>query len=101
MRALGFEAKKTDVLKILKDCDHQSTGKIVFSDFQDVSECQSCVLFTCMLSLVMVALCNRADRYIFILFLSSFFLSSSFFPRLISAVDVYHTSEHGVALVRI
>ena len=33
----------------------------------------------------MVALCNRADRYIFILFLSSsfFFL---FFPRLISAV---------------
>jgi len=39
MRALGFEAKKTDVLKILKDYDHQSTGKIVFSDFQDVSEC--------------------------------------------------------------
>jgi len=38
MRALGFEAKKTDVLKILKDYDHQSTGKIVFSDFQDVSE---------------------------------------------------------------
>jgi len=31
--------------------------------------------------LVMVALCNRADYYIFILFLS-FFL---FFPRLISA----------------
>jgi len=26
------------VLKILKDYDHQSTGKIVFSDFQDVSE---------------------------------------------------------------
>jgi len=37
---------------------------------------------------VMVALCNRADHYIFALwFLSSFFLlSSSFFPRLISAV---------------
>ena len=35
-------------------------------------------------SLIMVALCNRADHYIFILFLSSsFFL---FFPRLISAV---------------
>jgi len=33
--------------------------------------------------LVMVALCNRADHYIFILFLSFFFLS--FFPRLISA----------------
>ena len=40
-------------------------------------------------SLVMVALCNRADHYIFILFLlssssSSFFFL--FFPRLISAV---------------
>jgi len=34
--------------------------------------------------LIMVALCNRADHYIFILFLCSFFLCSSFFiPRLI------------------
>jgi len=52
--------------------------------------------------LIMVALWNRADHYIFILwFLSS---SSSFFPRLISAaapLDVYHTFTHGVALVRI
>ena len=43
--------------------------------------CVLCAIF-------MVALCNRADHYIFILFLSSssssfFFL---FFPRLISAV---------------
>ena len=43
-------------------------------------------------SLVMVALCNRADHYIFILFLSSSSSSSSsfffffFFPRLISPV---------------
>ena len=36
-------------------------------------------------ALVMVALCNRADHYIFILFLLSFFLLL-FFPRLISAV---------------
>ena len=37
--------------------------------------------------LLMVALCNRADHYIFILwFLLSFFLSSFFFfPRLFSA----------------
>ena len=46
------------------------------------------LLFVCFF---MVALCNRADHYIFILFLSSsfFFLllsSSSFFPRLVSAV---------------
>jgi len=38
-----------------------------------------------LLHIIMVALCNRADHYIFILFLS-FFLSSSFFPRQISAV---------------
>ena len=34
----------------------------------------------------------------------SFFVLSSFFPRLISVgrrLDVYHTSTHGVALVRI
>jgi len=48
---------------------------------------------------IMVALCNRADRYIFILFLSLFFLSS---PNLSGRrLDVYHTSAHGVALVRI
>jgi len=50
--------------------------------------------------LVMVALCNRADHYIFILFLllSSFFFFSS--PNLSSRIlDVYHTSAHGVVLV--
>jgi len=52
MRALGFEANKTDVLRILKDNDHQSTGKIVFSDFQDVSKYQLCVLYTYLLGLV-------------------------------------------------
>jgi len=47
----------------------------------------------------MVALCNRADHYIFIRFLSSFFFSS---PNLSGRrLDVYHTSAHGVALLRI
>ena len=46
----------------------------------------------------MAALCSRCRHYIFVLFR----LVLSFFPRLISAVaDVYHTSTHGVALVRI
>jgi len=53
---------------------------------------------------IMVALWNRADHYIFalwIFFLLSFFL---FFysPNLsVRRLDVYHTSTHGVALVRI
>ena len=48
----------------------------------------------------MVALCNRAEHYIFALwFLSIFFFSS---PNLSGhRFDVYHTSTHGVALVRI
>ena len=50
-------------------------------------------------SFIMVALCNRANHYIFILFLSSSFFFSS--PNLTGRrLDVY-TSTHGVALVRI
>ena len=55
-------------------------------------------------ALIMVALCNRADHYIFALW----FLSSSIFyffyssPNLSGCrLDVYHTSTHGMALVRI
>ena len=47
----------------------------------------------------MVALWNRADHYIFILFLLlSFFSSPNLSGR---TLDVYHTSTHGVALVQI
>ena len=56
-------------------------------------------------NIIMVALCDRADHYIFILFLlSSSSSSSSFFssPNLSGRkLDVYHTVAHGVALVRI
>jgi len=49
----------------------------------------------------MVALWNRTDHYIFILwFLSIFLFFSS--PNLNGrTLDVYHTSTHGVALVQI
>ena len=49
----------------------------------------------------MVALWNRADHYIFILwFLFIFYLFS--LPNLSGrTLDVYRTSTHGVALVRI
>jgi len=56
---------------------------------------------------IMVALCNRADHYIFALsFLSSIFFFFFFFfyssPNLSGRrLDVYHTSTHGMALVRI
>ena len=53
-------------------------------------------------ALIMVALCNRADHYIFILFLSSFFFFFFSSPNLSGRrLDVYHTLAHGVALVRI
>ena len=51
--------------------------------------------------IIMVALCNRADHYIFILFLSSFFFFFSSFNLSGRRLDVYHTLAHGVALVRI
>jgi len=52
-------------------------------------------------AIIMVALWNRADHYIFALwFLSSIFFLSS--PNLSCCrLDVYHTSTHDVALVRI
>jgi len=50
----------------------------------------------------MVTLWNRADHYIFapwfLLILSIFFSSPNLSRR---RLDVYHTSTHGVALVRI
>jgi len=102
------------------------------------AKCSKYIVISCLKSdasldlkfLFMVALCNRADHYIFILFLSSssfFFLLYgrppyaigqtiyifmlfllllllSFFssPNLSGRrLDVYHISAHGVALVRI
>ena len=40
MRALGFEVRKVDVLKILKDYDRAGTGKISFDDFTEVGQSQ-------------------------------------------------------------
>nr|CAB3230143.1 centrin-3-like [Phallusia mammillata] len=36
MRALGFEVKKADVLKVLRDYDREGTGSIGFEDYNDV-----------------------------------------------------------------
>lgn len=41
MRALGFEVKKVDVLKILKDYDREGNGKITFEDFSEVGKFQA------------------------------------------------------------
>ena len=38
MRALGFDVKKADVLKVLRDYDKDNNGKIFFDDFNEVSE---------------------------------------------------------------
>ena len=50
----------------------------------------------------MVALWNRADHYIFIMWFLSIYFLFSFLAYLSGrTLDVYHTSTHGVALVRI
>ena len=38
MRALGFEVKKADVLKVMKEYDKEATGKISYDDFYEVSK---------------------------------------------------------------
>ena len=38
MRAMGFEMKKADVEKMLKDYDRDGSGKINFEDFSVVSK---------------------------------------------------------------
>jgi len=54
------------------------------------------------LLLIMAALCNRAGHYIFALWFLSSSSSSFSSPNLSShRLDLYHTSSHGVALVRI
>ena len=66
-----------------------------------VALCNRADHYIFMLWFVMVALWNRADHYIFMLWFvlsSSFFLSSPNLSR--RRLDVYHTSTHGVALVR-
>lgn len=41
MRALGFDVKKADVLKVLKDYDRDGIGKISFEDFNEVGKFSS------------------------------------------------------------
>ena len=38
LKALGFEMKKVEVLKILRDYDKNNSGKIEFEDFNEVGE---------------------------------------------------------------
>ena len=40
MRALGFDVKKADVQKVLRDYDREEIGKVTFDDFNDVSKCR-------------------------------------------------------------
>jgi centrin-3 len=37
LRALGFDVKKAEVLKLMREYDPEETGKIEYSDFVDLS----------------------------------------------------------------
>ena len=37
LRALGFDVKKADVLKLMREYDPDESGKIEYSDFVDLS----------------------------------------------------------------
>ena len=38
MRVLGFDMKKAEVLKILRELDRDGIGKFIFGDFVSVSK---------------------------------------------------------------
>lgn len=40
MRALGFELKKAEVLKLIRDHDRQADGLMEYDDFVKISECR-------------------------------------------------------------
>ena len=86
-------------MTLLPFCRYKTLTLRHLDDF--MSFLASCTLtHKALLKIFMVALCNRADHYIFALwFLLSIFFSS---PNLSGRrLDVYHTSTHGVALVQI
>ena len=41
MRALGFDVRKQDVLRILEEVDRDGTGTIEFNDFLEISSVSS------------------------------------------------------------
>lgn len=38
LRALGFDVKKADILKLMREYDPEESGKIQYSDFVDLSK---------------------------------------------------------------
>lgn len=58
MRALGFDVKKADVLKILKDYDREGSGKITFEDFNEVGRYRVLNILTRKLTAVCNQKCN-------------------------------------------
>jgi len=67
-----------------RDRDFAATvfcGRCVYAVIVLIVAITHCIFLPCAFYLLMAALCNRADHYIFALW----FLSSIFFPRLISA----------------
>jgi hypothetical protein len=46
LRALGFDLKKTEVLKILRDHDRQGSGQMQFDDFSKVGRWSSYTVYT-------------------------------------------------------
>ena len=101
LTGIAFHANRSQL--VTADSDGQARIKVRISPWNRITVvCHLCDLSpSTWCWIVMVALWNRADHYIFILsfvLLSSFFLFSS--PNLSRRrLDVCHTSTHSVALV--
>jgi len=90
------------VVTNIADCNAVSIGDVWYVFPAELLHPREAFLRSskCRFVLFMVDLCNRTDHYIFALWFLSFFFFS--LPNLSGRrLDVYHTSPHGVALVRI
>ena len=65
MRALGFDVKKAEVMKLMQEFDRNDTGQITYQDFVEISTCLALVLplfFLSSLSLSLSPLYSRQSR---------------------------------------
>ena len=63
MRALGFDMKKAEVLKILRDHDKSGHGLMDFEDFAKISACRSSFLWVWVRRVVLMQMnCACSER---------------------------------------
>ena len=66
MRALGFDVKKPDIVKLVHDIDPNNAGSVDYSQFLEISEYIHVYmrLFVCLFACLLVACMRLYDAYL-------------------------------------